>query len=365
MQLRRLMSYAGKRIKTSAIEHVYLRTNIDLTRPHSIGATLTERCNYRCEYCTHWRQDRYPTEMTLDDWKRALLSLKELVFPYVIQFGGGEPFVWPHFLELVEFCRAEDIDWGVTTNGSALNERSVKRIVRSRPVNVNISVDSSVAHIHDQARGINGSLKRIERGIRLLIEEQARAEQHFLIRIKPTVHRHNIDNLGQLVDWCLEVGATTVDFSPVRLQEKGERERLYLRSEDDLARLKAAIDDLIERKRQGQPIETSEAKLRGMLSHFKDELVVHGTGQCRVGLRDYSIRANGDVIVCWFFDPIGNVKEQSAKEIWSSAQARQTRTLTATCEKFGTSLCASSCLAKRSLLQDVRRAFLMHRTLLQ
>ena len=110
-------------------ELIYLKTGVDVTRPSSIRAIVTERCNYKCLYCNHWRQPSYPEEMTLQDWEQALMSLRLYVGYYVVQFMGGEPFVWKGFLELVEFCSAMSIGWGVVTNGSALSWRTYSELL--------------------------------------------------------------------------------------------------------------------------------------------------------------------------------------------------------------------------------------------
>ena len=46
---------------------------------------------------------------------------------------------------------------------------------------------------------------------------------------------------------------------------------------------------------------------------------------CRVGMRDFFIRTNGDVEVCFFYPSIGNIKEQSAREIWYGPKAQEIR----------------------------------------
>src|ERR1039457_1448246 len=322
MRRTRFIRHAYSRVLTSIREHIYRRTQIDLTRPLFIRCIVTERCNYRCKYCFHWRQDKYKDEMTLNDWKRALVSLKDFIHPLIIQFVGGEPFTWRYFIELVEFCRDNDIDWGVITNGSALNPKVVKRIVAAKPFNIDISVDSANNNIHDEARGIVGSLDKIQAGVRLLLDERSRTGQAFLVRIKSTVHRLNVQGLDKLVDWTKQIGATSVDFSPVSIWREQERQSLWLNSPEEIQQLRASVNNLIERKALGQPIETSNDKLHQMISYFREERVEHGAKGCRAGLRDYLIVPNGDVKVCDCFGPIGNVKTNSSKEIWESPQAR-------------------------------------------
>ena len=59
--------------------------------------------------------------------------------------------------------------WGVTTNGSALTDSIIKRLVAARPFNINISIDSHVAEVHDFSRGIAGSFERITKQLKKLI----------------------------------------------------------------------------------------------------------------------------------------------------------------------------------------------------
>jgi MoaA/NifB/PqqE/SkfB family radical SAM enzyme len=354
MQLAPLIKYANRRLQTSVRERIYRWSNVDLTKPYWIMGVLTQRCNYRCKYCFYWRLEKYADEMGLEEWKHALLSLKELVDPYAIQFTGGEPFVVPYFLDLVEFCRENDIDWAVNTNGSALSLRAATRIARAPPLVFDVSVDSAASHIHDDARGVEGSFDHISAGIHFLVEESKKCGHHFPIRIKSTVHRLNLRSLCELIDWTLNIGATSIEFAPVDLAPSKERDQLYPTTEDEFEELGRSIEEIIARKRQGQPIETSEQQLRGMLPHFRGK-VRHETGQCGTGLRNYEISANGDVKVCSCFDPIGNVKVNTAREIWTSAKAREVRSKTVRSD------CFRSCHTPKSLRQEIARAFLLFR----
>jgi radical SAM protein with 4Fe4S-binding SPASM domain len=73
---------------------------------------------------------------------------------------------------------------------------------------------------------------------------------------------------------------------------------------------------------------------------------------CRVGMRNYFIRSDGRLKVCSFFKPIGNVRTQTAPEIWRSEEARTRRKETVACDK----LCLFICLAQRTLQNKPRWA---------
>lgn len=357
-QLRALAPLALKRLGASARESLYRTSRIDCTKPSHIRALLTYRCNYRCEYCWHWRWEKQE-EMGAEDWRRALWSLKEYIGPYVVNFVGGEPFIYRHFLDLIDFCRGNGIGWGVITNGSALTEKTIARVVDCNPIYFDVSVDGTTSEIHDRARGVAGSLDRVSRGIRMLVQRRNESGRGFPIRIKPTVHRYNRGNLTQLVDWAAQIGATSIDFSPVSLKDSPERDRLYLGDAGEIAALQQTVFELVRRKRRGDLIETSEGKLLALVAHFENKAVNYGTRDCRNGLRGYWIGPNGDVESCFcFHQPIGNVKSSSAREIWQGGQARACRNLTLTCRPMDPSV-DHGCGPRRSLLEDVQRAFVL------
>ena len=102
-------------------------------------------------------------------------------------------------------------------------------------------------------------------------------------------------------------------------------------------------EQLLEMKHDGAPIMNSAQVLKLFVPGFREEQALPEAMPCRVGLRDYFIRTNGDVEVCFYYPAIGNVKEQSAKEIWYSEKAEKIRKETVECEK----LCLHTCLSQK------------------
>jgi radical SAM protein with 4Fe4S-binding SPASM domain len=347
----RLAKRASRRSFTEA---VYTSTGIDRTLPSDIRATLTERCNYRCVYCQHWRQDAYTPEMTLLEWQGVLSSVRSYVGHYAVQFLGGEPMIMPWFSDLAMFCRDARIDWGVVTNGSSLSGPRVARIAEARPLNVDVSIDSRSEAVNDTARGIVGAMRRVSQGVAALVEARAAAGANFPIRLKTVVTRQNFESLSELVGWAQGMPGVLVDFSPVRLWRPEEIAAHYPVAGPEMDALERRIEHLKLLKRNGAPIETSVAKLEAIVPHFKGEPSVHGVGSCRVGLRSLDIRPNGDVNHCWKFEKVGNLRHTSMEDIWRDANRRQIVDDTLACDLFKTT-CSMSCMAHRTLGQDIRR----------
>lgn len=71
--------------------------------PLSVNFHFTRKCNYECKFCFHTEKTSHLTE--LDEAKRGLQLLASAGMQK-INFSGGEPFLYPHYLgELVKFCK--------------------------------------------------------------------------------------------------------------------------------------------------------------------------------------------------------------------------------------------------------------------
>lgn len=348
-------------LRRSLADKLQLATGLDFSRPNSIRATLTERCNFKCSYCKHGRQEHFPEEMSLEEWQNALGSLKNFIGPYVIQFVGGEPFIWKGFLNLVEFCHDNGIRWGVITNGSGLNQKSIPRLVGANPLNIDISLDSLSPEINDNVRGKDNAVEHIIKNLDILLRERKHASSEFVIRIKATVTRHSFPYLVEMVEWAEKLGGVTVDFSPVRMWEQNimGRQKLYPQSNEEFNLFGNIVQTLVKLKKSGSPIETSEEKLKSIVPHFRNETVFHGVSQCHSVLRNYHIDSSGYVSNCWSFGKIGNVKASSAKEIWNGSIRKNNVAPSTSCDKISTHGCATSCTTHRTLKQEIQRGIMM------
>jgi radical SAM protein with 4Fe4S-binding SPASM domain len=96
----------------------------------------------------------------------------------------------------------------------------------------------------------------------------------------------------------------------------------------------------------------SEVVLGAFGKHFREEKAPREVMPCRVGLRNYIIRPDGEVQVCWMFPAIGDARAQSAEAIWKGEQARRVRAQTIACDR----LCLFTCLSQKTLADKARMA---------
>jgi MoaA/NifB/PqqE/SkfB family radical SAM enzyme len=350
MNITTLIELGWKHAQNAVAEEIYLKSGFDMTKPVAFYGIVNERCNVACRYCEYWRLEHYQDEMTNAEWQKALLSIKDFVGTFSINFSGGEPFLRRDFTELLAWCNSNGINAGVTTNGSALTRKIVERVVSAKPFNVNISVDAPTAEVHDYLRGAPGLFDKLSNGIRYLVEERERQGINFPITIKPTINAKNFRYLPAMLKWTQEIGATCMSPQPMNRWTPETYNELWI-EEAELPEFEQVIEQLVAMKHAGAPILTPEAILRLMPDHFREKQAPREVMPCRVGLRNMTIRTNGDVESCFVGFPIlGSLKTQSAEELWYSPEGRAVRRDTVACEK----LCLITCLSQKKLTDKVK-----------
>jgi len=86
--------------------------------PVSLNLDLTTACNYRCDHCIDWdilnSQNRHQKE-TL---RRSIATLARRGLRSLILIGGGEPTLYPGFVDFARFAKAAGLDLAAVSNGS-------------------------------------------------------------------------------------------------------------------------------------------------------------------------------------------------------------------------------------------------------
>lgn len=156
------------------------------TFPPFIYISITNTCNLRCTGC--WIDVAAPQAViSPEDMNKLILGAKQHGNSF---FGilGGEPFMHPHLLEILE--AHPDCYFQVFSNGQFINDEIAARLRRMGNVTPLISIEGSEI-VSDQRRGRVGVLNKTLAGIDACI-------RHRLITgIATSICQTNIDDLVQ------------------------------------------------------------------------------------------------------------------------------------------------------------------------
>ena len=133
--------------------------------PLSVQFDLTYRCNERCIHCYLDHDDH--GELTTAEVFAALDQLAAAGTLFLI-FSGGELLLRRDLFEILDYARRHGFDVKLKTNGILLREAEAERIRAHGVREVQLSVYSHRAEVHDAITKVPGSLERTIAAVRLL-----------------------------------------------------------------------------------------------------------------------------------------------------------------------------------------------------
>jgi MoaA/NifB/PqqE/SkfB family radical SAM enzyme len=320
--------------------------------PGSVSFTITNACNLRCRMCGQWSERGYMHEraesrtsppLGLGDWKRLVDEIAQHGLTGVL-LRGGEPFLFPGIVELLDHIAGKGIFISIDTNGTLLGKYA-DDLVRIGKVHVTVSIDGP-AEIHDAVRGVPGAFAKIRENVAELREAEKSRGQAISKGITFTISPYSVRGLGALPEIARSLAIQTVCIVPY----------YYLPKSAGLAYERELRDELgcdayswrgFEHESSGVDFETFRqqhrrflAGLRGLTSFpylpltdeeyrvwFSDPVAPVRRSDCPNIERLIDIQPNGDANFCVDFPDyvIGNAREATIAEMWNGEQARRFR----------------------------------------
>ena len=149
---------------------------------------ITGNCNMNCHHCfMESPQGKYGSQ----EWPVIEKFLEMFSKANVLQVSltGGEPFISPDFLKIVDYLGKEKIRLiEIATNGSLITDDLLKKIKESG-VSPDLKISFDGVGIHDKIRGTHGMEGKVIEGIRKGIEAG------FTVSVSTTMERDNISSL--------------------------------------------------------------------------------------------------------------------------------------------------------------------------
>ncbi len=163
---------------------------------------ITDTCNLSCRHCLFAASPAKRQHLSHKLLNRSVAEALALGCR-LFSFTGGEPFLYPDFLSIVESLLQEnrDVHVAVLTNGTLL-KRSLDLIATFDRLHLQVSLDG-VEESHDRLRG-RGSYRKLMEN---LVSMRAVAVPFTL---SVAISRENIRDLSHIVDVADEVGASSI-----------------------------------------------------------------------------------------------------------------------------------------------------------
>jgi mycofactocin radical SAM maturase len=306
-----------------------------LQAPVNVTWESTARCNLRCRHCLS--ADVMEHSGPELDFNQCRGFIDDLVRMRVFQinFGGGEPFLRPDFLDILEYAHRKRITTCVSTNGTTLDDALVQRLKKMDLLYIQVSLDGAHAATNDLLRG-PGTFQRILSGIRLLTAHQIQG-----VSTNTVVTAINFQEIRQICELGAQYGVKT---RLSRFRPSGNAKNIwaeYHLNKEQLAELSQFLS-------AHKDVLTGDSFF-SITGRDRREL---GLNMCGAAKMTCSVLPDGTVYPCAFLQDApfkaGNVVLEKLESVWKEAPAfealRKARVESCeSCSRF--SLCHGGCPA--------------------
>jgi radical SAM protein with 4Fe4S-binding SPASM domain len=286
------------------------RKALQLGIPISVHLDVTYRCNERCVHCYLDHDDH--GEMTTSEITDLLTQLADAGV-FFLTLSGGEVLMRRDFFAIVGCARRLLFNVKVKTNGVMIRELEAGRLRELGVEQIQISVYSHRAEIHDAITKLPGSLKRTIDAIRFL------KSQGLKVVIANVLMGGNFADNAGVMALARELGVPYTLDPTITPKMDGDTSILNLRvGGADLGQIfhqRALVGNVEEFCAPPPP---------------PGDDIMDGY-PCSAGHTACYISPYGDVFPCVQFPlPCGNIRKQKFLDIWrGSRQLREVRSIRA------------------------------------
>ncbi|MGN0162621.1 MAG: radical SAM protein [Candidatus Ornithomonoglobus sp.] len=276
---------------------------------------LTLRCNEHCIHCgSRCGEFSNHTELSLEQYKKILDDVKQDfdISQIKLDITGGEPLLHKDFFEIMDYANRLGYIWGMTSNGTMINDDVAKKLYKCGMRTISISIDG-LEDTHDRLRGRKGAFTSAMNGVEALI----RYGKFEHIQITTVINHQNINELPLMFDMLRNIDITSwriVNIEPMgRAKDHPE---LILTNEE----YKYLFEFIIEKRMLGYPLTYGCSHFLGL---EYERQVRDWYFLCNAGLYTASIMANGDIAACLDIERRpeliqGNILKDNFKDVWEN-----------------------------------------------
>ena len=264
----------------------------DVRREHPLEQLFWEctlRCNLACRHCgSDCKVVSETPDMPLADFLRVLDSINRRSAPHAVfvVVTGGEPLMRPDLEACGRAIHDKGFAWGMVTNGFALTEERLDRLVASGLGSATVSLDG-LQEAHDWMRGRSGSFERASGAIRLLA-----ARRDIVSDVVTCVNRRNYPELPRIKEALISWGVRNWRlFTVVPMGRAAGDAELQLPPDQ----FRGVLDFIKATRKEGR-IHASYG-CEGFLGNYEGEVRDHFY-HCEAGITAASILADGSISAC-------------------------------------------------------------------
>ena len=290
--------------------------------PRSVDLSITNRCNLRCTYCSHFTgAGDVGQDLPKEEWLQFFKELNRCAVMNVT-IGGGEPFCREDLPELIEGIVCNRMRFNILSNGTLITDEMAAFLASTgRCDGVQVSIDGSMPITHDACRG-DGNFIRAMQGIKSL------QKYKIPVPVRVTIHRQNVRDLENIGEFLLEeIGLPSFSTNAASYMGlcRQNTELVQLTVEDRSLAMETLLR--LTKKYNGRisasagPLAEGKDWLEMEMALSERRETLPGRGHlsgCNGPMSQIAVRADGVMVPCGQMSHIelGRINRDDLREVW-------------------------------------------------
>lgn len=270
----------------------------------------TTKCNLNCVHCgSDCSKDSAFDDMPMNDFLKAIDTIKDIPKNFTVVFTGGEPLLRPD----IELCgrelRKRGFRWSMVSNGYFYDEQRQNSLLNAGIGALTISLDG-LEKSHNWLRNNKLSFKKVVTAIEL-----AASSKRINFDVVTCVNQRNFNELGQIKDLLISKGVKAWRlFTIIPIGRAAKNTDLQLTNTQFVE-----LMDFISEHRKEKDIDV-KFSCEGYVGKY-ESLVRDSSFFCRAGVNIGSILIDGSISACPNIDRSfsqGNIYTDNFYEVWQT-----------------------------------------------
>jgi len=250
--------------------------------PLNITVELTRRCNAKCDYCNHWKEQKQ-TEHEVADFVAIIKRFN----PFSVTICGGEPFMRRDAMDVIKAV-IDAPGWRYTsiiTNGWFLSEDRSQKLIDTGISQINVSLNYPDAR-QDGDRKLPGLYKKISHIVPWMAAKGAN------VQLNTIIMNDNLDDIVPIAELAAKWGASVMYtlYSELPADNHG-----HLFPIERQVRLFEVINELRAMKRRMPTVVANTSWYFDMIPTYVKGTVIDG---CTAGKKTLHVSPGGMVRAC-------------------------------------------------------------------
>jgi MoaA/NifB/PqqE/SkfB family radical SAM enzyme len=285
--------------------------------PITVELDMTNICNHRCPECVvNYFRIADNSFLSQHVAKNIISQLAKNKIRGLIFTGGGEPLCNPYTLDMVELAKSKGLDLGFITNGSLLNDKSA-RVILKNCTWIRISLDAASPKVFKLIHGMDGGeFNKVIGNIELLARTKNLLKSRCVIGVGFLTCDNSVSDMVRATLLTKKLGVDYLQFRPMQIHNGGRFEYHWTDVQEEIAECL---------KYSGNEFQVLYSKHKYEMAH--DSNFGRNYDKCFGQQFATVISASAKTYVCCHTRGyekycIGDLTKRSFKEIWNSKRRK-------------------------------------------